>query len=186
MKKYLVVHDNYNRQFAVVDIEELGENNLRFLNIIDVAECDTEEDAYEVLDVISRASATAGDAAISTYNNLRKEARGLYDKQIWNNDKQFNYIISDFERRLSMSYGEALSTKLEASRYLRRLMWLLINEFEHDLAFNKIVSNSVETALKDNSTVISVIRDFIEMVANLQLSNKERERVNKLAKLISC
>lgn len=189
MKKYLVVHDNYNRQFAVVNIEEIGENNLRFLNnVIDVAGCDTEEEAYEVLDVISKTSSAAGDAAIRTYNNLRKEARELYDKQIWNNDKQFNYIISDFKQRMNMSYGEPFSSQLEASRYLKRLIWMLINEFQHDSDFNDCVKSFVETTFKDNPSLnaSSVVRQFTNMVTNLQLSDKERERVNKLAEIVCC
>lgn len=186
MSKYSVIYDNFNRHFAVVN-EEVIEPLKRYLNITDIITFETEREAFDFLYDLEHPS-EAGKAAISDFNHLKKEAREKYDSCIWNSEEQFDYLMYDLSDRCAVSYKNAFASKLESSSYVRRVLWMCIDPYEHDDQFYKsveIMSAFVISSLNDNPEMAlgAILLQFTQMVAPIGLNNQELERVNKLAEI---
>lgn len=187
---YVICYDNTARQYCVLP-KNIADSTLRYLNVTEVAEAETEDDAYTTLCNITRKN-DRGDNCIPLYNLRKKQAKESYDRYLWEDNRNFSYLLlENFAPRMDKGYEEAFGTKLSASSYMRRLMWYLIDPLNHTetelSAFESMVGSLVMLMTSDSKLEIGMILfTFTEMLNCIPgLTNVERSRIQTVRDLCS-
>lgn len=185
---YTICYDNNSKQYVVLN-RDIADSTLRYLNVTELAEADTEADAYDKLLDFGRKN-QRGDHCIALYNLRKKQAKEKYDRYLWDDEKNFYYLAQEnFAPLISMGYEEAFGTKLIASNYMRRLMWYLIDPLNHTedelAAVEGMTGSLVMLMTADKKLEVGMIMfNFTEMLKCLSdLSTVEKSRIQMIRDL---
>ena len=190
---YNICFDNSVRQYVVLS-DHIAEDSLQYLNLTPIETAETEDDAYTKIASYKRTheGPKAESNIIQFYNARKKNVKVKYDKELWENDRYFAFLIQeDFAPRVNKGFVDAFGTPLAASNYMRRLMWYMIDTITHKdtelSAIEAMMGSLVMLMTENNALEVGMIMfQFTEMLKCVStLSETEQSRIEMVRDLVN-